>query len=185
MTCEGKGRVPKKTANYPHFVNKPLTLPPLSASAKLLIFTLRLRDRCSSPPPTGVSEAGHLLTGVGDTLLLHPKPPPAASHPPPLGVSVVGHFQNSLPSCRSPPVGASGGGNPCTGVDVLLLPELVQSWSCTSTVTSCAGKKYKVSDTALWEKPLIKWTFRMSRSTKTLHWIILLSFCLYFNPYYC
>ena len=32
------------------------------------------------------------------------------------------------------------------------------------------------------EKPLKKWTFRMSRLTKTLHEIIRLFFCLYFNP---
>ena len=45
-------------------------------------------------------------------------------------------------SCSSPPpAGVSGAGHPSTGADVLL-PELVPSWSCTSTVTSCAGKKY-------------------------------------------
>ena len=38
---------------------------------------------CSSIPPAGSSEAGHLLTGVGATLLLelvlYPKPPPDAA----------------------------------------------------------------------------------------------------------
>ena len=54
-------------------------------------------------------------------------------------------YQNNSnsPLYFPPLVGVPGAGHPCTGADVLLLPELVLPWSCTSTVTSCTGNKYK------------------------------------------
>ena len=54
-------------------------------------------------------------------------------------------YQNNSnsPLYFPPLVGVPGAGHPCTGADVLLLPELVLPWSCTSTRISCTGNKYK------------------------------------------